>query len=346
MALSEYVKQIRSLVENRNFYSVSVGFVSLVGYFIWRKRSSNTRMDLTKKAIFISGCDSGFGYSLALHCANNLGLLVIAGCYVPGGDQSGWKSLESNTKGNLKLVHLDVTMSQSIEEAVKATKAFLHSQGANLWCVVNNAAVLVFGQAEWQPLDMIRNQFEVNTFGAFALTKAFLPMLRESEGRIINMISYCTDCPMPTLTVYTASKAALKSLSIGLREELITIGAKVDVILFNPGDHPFETPLCSGQGANYEIMEKEIGQISDSAMFKDHFNKCREKFAGLFPKPELKPLNNPGLYQSFEVMISTRHPDFEYVNSDLITQGFFGLIKRLPTHLADKVRISMMKLPK
>ncbi|TRY68523.1 hypothetical protein TCAL_09392 [Tigriopus californicus] len=303
-------------------------------------------MDLTKKAIFISGCDSGFGYSLALHCANNLGLLVIAGCYVPGGDESGWKSLESSTKGNLKLVHLDVTKSRSIEEAVKATKAFLHSQEARLWCVVNNAAVLVFGQAEWQPMDMIRHQFEVNTFGAFALAKAFLPMLRESEGRIINMISYCTDCPMPTLTVYTASKAALKSLSIGLREELITIGAKVDVILFNPGDHPFETPLCSGQGANYEVMEKEVEHISDSRLFKDHFLRCREKFAGLFPKPELKPLDNVGLYHSFEAMISSRHPDFEYVNSDLITQGFFGLIKKLPTHWADKMRISMMKLPK
>ena len=46
-----------------------------------------------KKAIFITGCDSGFGYSLILHNLENFDdnnvQLIIAGCYFPGGNSEG-----------------------------------------------------------------------------------------------------------------------------------------------------------------------------------------------------------------------------------------------------------------
>ena len=82
--------------------------------------------------------------------------------------------------------------------------------------------------------------------GVHRVTKAFLPLLRaSSNGRIINLISFCTDCPLPMLAVYTASKAALRSYSAGLRMELSKFG--VPVVMFNPGDHPGETALCANQ---------------------------------------------------------------------------------------------------
>ncbi len=56
---------------------------------------------------------------------------------------------------------------------------------------------------------------------------------------------------MPTLSVYTSTKAALKTLSDAMRMELEKYS--VDVVLFNPGDHPTETPLCSGQEKNYKV---------------------------------------------------------------------------------------------
>lgn len=52
------------------------------------------------------------------------------------------------------------------------------------------------------------------------MSQVFMPHLMESEGRLVNMISYCTECPLPTLSVYTATKAALFSLSNGMRMEL------------------------------------------------------------------------------------------------------------------------------
>ena len=69
--------------------------------------------------------------------------------------------------------------------------------------------------------------------------------MESGGGRIVNMISFCTTCPLPTLAVYTSTKAALLRLSEGMRAELLKFG--VDVVLFNPGDHPGSTPLCAYQ---------------------------------------------------------------------------------------------------
>ena len=98
---------------------------------------------------------------------------------------------------------------------------------------------------------MVKKQFDVNVIGCWKISKVFQPHLMASRGRIINMISFCTECALPTLSIYTATKAALLSLSNGMRMELSKYG--IDVILFNPGDHPTETPLCYGQSANYEV---------------------------------------------------------------------------------------------
>ena len=80
------------------------------------------------KAIFISGCDSGFGYSLAVHLARDLGFRVIAGCFRPlSGDNRGRDSLrkEAGGSGNLHTVDLDVTSDQSIRDASQITDDIL-----------------------------------------------------------------------------------------------------------------------------------------------------------------------------------------------------------------------------
>ena len=64
---------------------------------------------------------------------------------------------------------LDVTDESSVAAAVSATKKILSSDNKQLWCVVNNAATLVFADAEWQSIEMARKQLEVNTLGPLAV---------------------------------------------------------------------------------------------------------------------------------------------------------------------------------
>lgn len=170
----------------------------------------------------------------------------FTGCYNPGGSRVGSDSLRDLSDGGISVVDLDVTDESSVKAARSVVEEQLSKSGSELSCLVNNAAVLTFGEVEWQPVDMVRRQFEVNVIGSHIVTKAFLPLLRKGENaRIVNMVSFCTDCPLPMLSVYTATKAALKSYSAGLRMEMRKFG--IHVVLFNPGDHPEGTPLCAGQ---------------------------------------------------------------------------------------------------
>ena len=126
-----------------------------------------------------------------------------------------------------------------------------------LWAVVNNAAALVFADAAFQTNEQVRNQINVNLYGVWSISKTFAPHLMLSKGRLVNIVSFCTECPLPTLSLYTATKAGVLSLSEGMRMELARFG--VDVVLFNPGDCPKGTPLCSGQRQNYKVR---IGNIN------------------------------------------------------------------------------------
>lgn len=78
------------------------------------------------KTIFITGCDSGLGYSLALH-SSDLGFTVIAGCL--NSNSEGAKSLKLND--NLHVIQIDITIVKSIESAVKYVLNFLRSHPEN-----------------------------------------------------------------------------------------------------------------------------------------------------------------------------------------------------------------------
>ena len=123
----------------------------------------------------------------------------------------------------------------------------------------------------------------------------------------------------------------------------------VDVVLFNPGDHPGETPLCYGQAANYDLMRNQVigrfGQGSNPVV--QHFEAYERKFVQAFPKmPALKVLDSPGLYRNFDKIILDRKPKTFYVNSDWKTRLYFAVLNVIPRSWSDKARLALMRLPK
>ena len=141
---------------------------ALTGYFGYKLLMKRTVINMEDKAIFISGCDSGFGYSLARFCQEKMGFkAVIAGCYVKDGD--GKRDLASRS---IEVVDLDVTEEESVEEVKVKVERILKERDCVLWAVVNNASTLVFAEVEWQPVTFVRRQFDVNLIGAISLSKA------------------------------------------------------------------------------------------------------------------------------------------------------------------------------
>ena len=112
--------------------------VNYVGKFLPTSLTNRTVTSIAaqspgKKAVFITGCDSGFGYSLATHMLENQAngsraekyadFVVIAGCYYPNGNTEGAERLRqtalqaSVAKEDFHLVRIDVTDSASIKQA-------------------------------------------------------------------------------------------------------------------------------------------------------------------------------------------------------------------------------------
>jgi len=112
----------------------------------------------------------------------------------------------------------------------------------------------------------------VNFFGALATTQAFLPLLRASKGRVINMSSVSGRFAFPFAGIYAASKYALEAASDALRRELAT--ARIDVILIEPGS--VQTPIWD-QVESIDMIqyrdtpyEKLMPAVQDSAVRAGH----------------------------------------------------------------------------
>jgi hypothetical protein len=94
-------------------------------------------------------------------------------------------------------------------------------------------------------------------------------------------------------------------------------------------------------------MEKEVNEAyKDNSKVLDYFQGCKNKFVTNFPRPPLKKIDSPGLYTEFEKIITDYKPRYAYVNSDLITRSFFGVLRVLPRKWSDVARLAIMRLPK
>ncbi|KAI1286917.1 17-beta-hydroxysteroid dehydrogenase type 6 [Halotydeus destructor] len=244
------VNFIQSVVQSvTNFLLLGLlGYVSwnLTNY-IWAKATFITKDKVSpvKKAVLITGCDTGFGHELAVKL-DLYGFKVFAGCLFP--DRDGAQSLKKKASNRLTVIKLDVTS----DEDVFAARATVDKAigGHELWAVVNNAGILASTEIEMGSMTTFNSQMEVNCLGVIRVTKAFLPLVRKCSGRVVNVASLAGRFAIPGMVGYCVSKAAVISFSEGLRREMKKWD--IDVITIEP--HLFNTNLCNNE-ANQRVIE-------------------------------------------------------------------------------------------
>ena len=181
------------------------------------------------KTVLITGCSSGFGLETARYFLDR-DWRVIATMRTPRTDL-----LPASDR--LRVLPLDVTDATSIRGAIEAA--------GPIDVLVNNAGFGMMNALEGAPMAAIRDLFETNTLGTIAMTQSVLPGLRaQGSGVIINVTSGVTFQPLPLMSIYTASKAAVNAFSESLALELEHFGVRVRIVI--PGRSP-ETPF--GQNA-------------------------------------------------------------------------------------------------
>lgn len=222
------------------------------------------------KTILITGSSTGIGKSCALHL-DKLGFKVFAGVR----KQSDGDNLKEEASGKLIPVILDVTDDESIRSAVNT---ITKENGGELFGLVNNAGIGISGALEVTPVEEVRKVMEVNVIGLLAVTRAMMPLLRKSNGRIINIGSSSSFVALPGASVYAGSKYAVRAITDSLRLELKHLG--ISSILIAPG--AVESELWEKRRVYRTELRKTIkpeiaGHYKTLAKFGDKIDRVIKK---------------------------------------------------------------------
>jgi NAD(P)-dependent dehydrogenase (short-subunit alcohol dehydrogenase family) len=174
----------------------------------------------------ITGTSTGFGRALA-EAVVARGDSLVAALRHPEANAT----LALAAPEQVRLVPVDVTRPEQVRSAVDtAVETF-----GGIDVVVNNAGYGLFGGVEEATDEQIRDQFEVNVFGVFDVTRAALPVLRKQRsGHIITISSVAGQAGAPGLAWYTATKFALEGFSEALAAEAAAIDVKLTIV--EPGN--------------------------------------------------------------------------------------------------------------
>lgn len=186
------------------------------------------KVDPTGKAILITGCDHGFGQLAALEFALNRGFHVFAGCLNSQG--AGARHLRDRINDQkLTIVQMDVTKPDEITAAERLVREKIE-KGENgiseLYAIINNAGIMLLSPIEMATPQDFEKQLAVNTLGPVYVTRAFLPLIRRSRGRIVTVSSIVARIALGNLIPYSMSKAATSKFVEGLQVELSRFGVK------------------------------------------------------------------------------------------------------------------------
>ena len=205
--------------------------------------------------VLVTGCSSGFGLEIARDFLDR-DWSVIATMRRPNED-----ILPPSDR--LRVLALDVTDAASIDDAVAAA--------GPIDVLVNNAGIGWLNALERTPMAAARELFETNTLGTIAITQAVLPQMREAcAGVIVNVSSSVTIRPLPLLSVYTASKAAVNAFTESLALELEPFGIRVRIVL--PGRAPdtsFGASARVRMGSDFPDAYADVAQRVFAGMQQD-----------------------------------------------------------------------------
>lgn len=201
-----------------------------------------------QRAVLVTGATSGIGRATAE-------LLAERGFFVYAGARKASDMEELNAIPNMQAIRLDVTIQEDIDAAVETVRA----EGRGLYGLINNAGVGVLGPLIEMEDEDFHFQQDVNVYGPFRVTKAFAPLIIESQGRISTTGSISGMLTWPFGGAYTVSKHAVEAFSETLAQELAPFGVQVSVV--EPGN--FDSRIYESIAARWE----ELGRSTEGSRY-------------------------------------------------------------------------------
>ncbi len=206
------------------------------------------------RVFVITGTSRGIGLSLATHYLEQGG--IVCGCSRKG-------SVINNN--NYRHYELDV----SNEELVLAMIRDVAHRYEQIHVLINNAGIASMNPVLLTPAKSVRNIFETNFLGSFLFCREVAKvMLRQKNGRIINLSSVARPLHLEGESIYAASKAAVENFTRILASELGNSGITVNAL----GPSPLPTDLLSGVGEDKIKNLLQLQAVSQLIEFDDVCN--------------------------------------------------------------------------
>ena len=237
---------------------------------------TQVKVDPAGKIAFISGSNRGIGKAITIELLERGAKKVYAGAR----NVATLDSLKQQYGDRLMPVQLDVTDTNSINQAA--------SQVEELDILVNNAGISSWGQILSDDVDSsLTENLKVNVWGLVHLSNALIkPLKKESPTAIVNVSSVAGLANMPMASTYSVSKAAVHSISQGMRGEL----ANDNVLVMGVYPGPIDTDMAAGMEIEKDSPENVASNVAQGLldgvedMFPDVMSKQVGEFYSSSPK--------------------------------------------------------------
>jgi len=188
------------------------------------------------RTALMTGASSGFGLLTAVTLAQHGWHVIATMRDTARQERLVTAAKQAGVLERIEILPLDVTRLDQVEELAKT----LAKRAVPLHAVVNNAGFAMAGFVDDVSDAELRQQFDTNFFGAAAVTRALLPLLRrQGFGHIIMLTSISGRTGYPGVSSYAASKYALEGWTESLRYEVAPLGLRVALV--EPGS--FDTDI-------------------------------------------------------------------------------------------------------
>jgi NAD(P)-dependent dehydrogenase (short-subunit alcohol dehydrogenase family) len=255
---------------------------------------------------FITGVSGGLGLAMALEAAKR-------GHKVAGTlrKKEQIEEFEAIYPGQFKGILLDVRQKEKMQSAVYEVLEFMGS----IDVLVNNAGYGLVGAVEELSENEIRDQMEVNFFGALFLSQLVLAEMRKNrKGHIFNISSIAGVNGSAGLALYNASKFALEGFSEGLMLETRHLGIKVSLV--EPG--PFRTAWAGGGLVHAEKQLDDYASVT--RILRDRLANVNGKQAG-DPERAAKLICDVALRDDAPLRLLLGAPGYQVVEAKLKRQA-------------------------
>ncbi len=211
---------------------------------------SNITVDPSGKTIFVSGANRGIGKAITLELLSRGAKKIYAGAR----NVESLATLSNEFGDRVVPVQLDVTDDASIAAATKSV--------TDLDILVNNAGVFAVGGLISETAnESLKNNLDVNVWGLLKLTNALAGQLKKAESTaIVNISSLAGLSNMPMAATYSVSKAAVHSITQGIRGELA--GTNTLVVGVYPG--AIETEMTAAMEMDKDSPENVAANIANA----------------------------------------------------------------------------------